>query len=75
MIQQAIQIGNSVGIIIPKSVLAEKNIKVGDKIQVDVSPVKSVRKSTKDAVSPELLIWLDGFNKRYKDALRELASK
>jgi putative addiction module antidote len=75
MIQQAIQIGNSVGVIIPKSVLAEKNIKVGDKIQVDVSPVKSIRKSAMDAVSPELLMWLDGFNKRYKDALQELASK
>ena len=75
MIQQTIQIGNSVGVIIPKNILEENKIKVGDKIQVDVSPVKTVRKTAKDAVSPELLMWLDGFNKRYKDALQELASK
>lgn len=75
MIQQTIQIGNSVGIIIPKNVLEENKIKVGDKVQVDVLPVKPLRKKTNSTVSPELLRWLDGFNKRYKDALQELASK
>lgn len=75
MIQQTIQIGNSVGVIIPKNVLEENKIKIGDKVQLDVSPVKSPRKSIKPTVSPELLVWLDGFNKRYKKSLQELASK
>jgi len=75
MIQRTIQIGNSVGVIIPKNVLEEHGIKVGDKIRIDVLPVKPPRKSTKPAISQELLTWLDGFNKRYKNALQELASK
>ena len=63
MIQQTIQIGNSVGVIIPKNVLEEKKIQIGDKVNIDIEPVKKSRK-IKPAVSPELLLWLDGFNKR-----------
>lgn len=75
MIQQTIKVGNSIGVIIPKNVLKENKIKVGDKVQIDVLPVKPLRKTSKSTVSPELLTWLDGFNKRYKNALQELASK
>ena len=39
MIQKTFQAGNSVAVIIPKKVLEEKRIKVGDKVNITVDPV------------------------------------
>lgn len=71
MIQQAIQIGNSVGIIIPKNVLEEKEIKVGDKIQVEV---KLVKKSS-DGVDARFMKMADDFIEEHKDVLQALANR
>lgn len=81
MTQTIINIGNSQGIILPKDILNKLNIKKGDVLDIDLEDdgrvviSKKGLKKTKAKVSPELLVWLDGFNKRYKDALQELASK
>ncbi len=71
MIQQTIQIGNSVGIIIPKNVLEENKIKVGDKVQVDV---KLVKKSVGD-VDAKFMKMADEFIEEHKDVLRALAKR
>lgn len=81
MTQTIINIGNSQGIILPKDILNKLNIKKGDVLDIDLEDdgrvviSKKGLKKTKAKVSPELLVWLDEFNKRYKDALQELASK
>lgn len=72
MIQQTIQIGNSVGVIIPKNVLKEKKIRVGDKVQVDVEPIKKGRKTT---LTPQFLDWVDKYIENNRPALEELANK
>lgn len=71
MIQQTIQIGNSIGVIIPKNILKEKKIKVGDKIHVEVKPV------AKNAgnVNPRFMQMVEEFTESHKDVLAELANK
>lgn len=81
MTQTVINIGNSQGIILPKEILNKLKIKKGDALDIEfeyddrVVISKKGLKKTKAKVSPELLSWLDAFNKRYKNALQELASK
>ncbi len=81
MTQTVINIGNSQGIIFPKEILNKLKISKGDSVNIDLEDdgriviSKQGIKKTKANVSPELLMWLDGFNKRYKNALQELASK
>ena len=71
MIQQTIQIGNSVGVIIPKNILEEKRIKVGDKIQVEIKPVKK----SAGAVDARFMKMADEFIEEHKDVLQALANR
>lgn len=81
MTQTIINIGNSQGVILPKEILKKLKITKGDAVDIDLEDDSRVviskkgLKKTKAKVSPELLSWLDAFNKRYKNALQELASK
>lgn len=81
MAQTVINIGNSQGIILPKDILNKLDIKKGDNVDIKLEDDNTIviskkgLKKTKAKVSPDLLMWLDNFNKRYKDALEELASK
>lgn len=80
MKQKVIQIGNSIGIIIPQT-LAHKNLKPGDIVNVDKDPVSDTffinkaNKGVNSSITPEFLSWLKKFNQRYKKALFELAKK
>ena len=67
MIQKIIRVGNSVAVIIPKKVLEEKRIKVGDKVNISVDPI-----FTADSKIHQLTQKLI---KQYRSALEELASK
>ena len=71
MIQQTIQIGNSVGVVIPKNILNEKNIKVGDKIQVEI---KSLKKEV-GGVDAKFMKMVDEFIEEHKDVLEQLAHR
>lgn len=71
MVQQAIQIGNSIGVIIPKNVLEEKGIKVGDKLQIDV---KTINKSV-GGVDTKFMKMVDEFIEEHKDVLEQLAHR
>lgn len=81
MTQTVINIGNSQGIILPKEILNKLKIKKGDALDIELEDddrvviSKKGLKKTKARISPELVSWLDGFNKRYKNALQELATK
>ena len=81
MAQTIINIGNSQGVILPKEILDTLNIKKGDPVEIElengvvIKISKKGQKPVKAEVSPQLLEWLDGFNKRYHTALKELASK
>ena len=72
MIQKIIRVGNSVAVTIPKKVIEEKNLKVGQLAEVDIQPVKKTRKTT---LTPAFLEWVDKYIKKNRPALEELASK
>lgn len=67
MIQKTIQVGNSVAVTIPKKILEEKNIKVGDSVNFSVDPVFAADKEIHD-LTQKLI-------RQYRSALEELASK
>ncbi len=67
MIQKTFQAGNSVAVIIPKKVLEEKNIKVGDSVNFSVDSVFTADTEIHD-LTQKLI-------KEYRPALEELASK
>ena len=72
MIQKIIRVGNSVAVTIPKKVLEEKNLKVGQLAEVDVQPVSKTRKIT---LTPSFLKWVDKYIENNRPALEELARK
>lgn len=67
MIQKTFQVGNSVAVIIPKKVLEEKRIGVGDSVNVSVDTVFTADRQIHD-LTQKLI-------KQYRSALEELASK
>lgn len=82
MEQTVIQIGNSAGVIIPKQLRLQANIKLGDLVILEQDQTghsviihKKGGVAASHPVTPEFLSWLDGFNKRYGKALKELAQK
>ncbi len=80
MTQTVINIGNSQGLILPKEVLDKLGIKKGSKVNMEIndgmiSITRAGVKRAKPNITPEFVEWLESFNKRYKNALQELASK
>ncbi len=76
------KIGNSMGVIIPKEVQKEAELKLGDNVAVLYSPSESTvvigkeeDMKVKSPITPEFYNWLKNFNKKYKKALTELAKK
>ena len=72
MIQKIIRVGNSVAVTIPKAVINEKKLKVGDEVQVDVEPIKKARKTT---LTPQFIKWVDKYIENNRPTLEELAHK
>lgn len=82
MVQRLIQIGNSAGIIIPKSLLEFLDVNTGNEVDIDTDKTtksliiqnnKSVIKPS--VIGPHFLKILDKVNQEYGSALRELALK
>lgn len=82
MTQKIIQIGNSTGIIIPKSLLKLIGLKPGSEVTVETDKSTNsliiqnkatvVKSST---ITPHFIKILDKVNKQYGPALRKLAQK
>ena len=84
MIQKIIKVGNSYAVTIPRDFAAEAKFHAGDNVVVEgdiASETLMIRKqdvskdTTKAGLTPEFVSWLDGFNKKYKKALTDLAKK
>lgn len=79
MIQKIIQIGNSIGVIIPQ-ILAKNNLKPGDTVYIDKDPSSNMFIINKDkknssSITPHFLSVLDRVNKQYSKTLKELAQR
>jgi len=79
MLQTMIQIGNSVGIILPKDVREEMGFRIGDKIVVEKKNNKivlsSAKKKLSTGVNAKFMKMVDDFANEHKDVLEELANK
>ncbi|MBI4097062.1 MAG: hypothetical protein HY428_01470 [Candidatus Levybacteria bacterium] len=80
MEQKVIQVGNSLAVTLPSSFVKAKKIKAGKKVYIDASAaigLVQVRTSGEktSGLTPEFFSWLEKFNKKYKNALTELAKK
>ena len=71
MVQQLISVGNSVGVIIPKNVLKEKNIKIGDKVELEIKPIKTEA----EGVDVKFMKMADEFIEEHKDVLQALSER
>ena len=72
MQRKLIKVGTSAAVIIPRSVLDEQKIKIGDIVHVDVS--KKARFVPMSDIDPEIFKWTEKLRKRYKPMLKKLAS-
>lgn len=79
MLQRMIQIGNSVGIILPKNLREETGFKIGDKVIVEKKNNKIVlspaKKKSSAGVNAKFMKMVDDFATEHKDVLEELANK
>ncbi len=82
MQQKIIQIGNSTGIIIPKSLLDQVGFQAGNEVEIQEDQAnKSItitKKGTKikaSSINDHFLNVLDKVNKNYSSALKKLAEK
>ena len=76
MTRKIIQIGDSIGVTIPKSIREKFNLAVGEEVEITEDEDKiMLRKVQNDAVDPELASWTDEFIDEYRGALEALADK
>lgn len=67
------QIGNSVGIILPKEVLAKLGVKKGDVVYLTDAPGQNMTMSAHDEEVVEEVTLGEAFMDRYRDTFRALA--
>jgi len=66
------KVGNSAAVTIPKKLLEEKKLKIGDFAEVDIQPPQVQKQMS---LTPEFLKWVDKYIANNRPALNELASK
>lgn len=80
MQQKIIQVGNSTGVIIPKSLLDQVGLQAGSEVEIEQDTqtnvlVISKKGQKRSSVSTRFLEILERVNQKYKAALKELAEK
>ncbi|MBI5469729.1 hypothetical protein HY968_00195 [Candidatus Kaiserbacteria bacterium] len=80
MAQKIIRIGSSVGVTIPKYILEEMNLNVGDHVRMEALPERQritieTVPPKHDEVDPKLIAWTDTFIKRNRTLLDRLSKK
>jgi antitoxin component of MazEF toxin-antitoxin module len=71
MQRKLIKVGTSAAVLIPKALMDEQGIKIGDTIHVEVSKKASV--VNKSALDPAVLEWTKKIRSRYAPLLKKLA--
>lgn len=76
MTQKVLKVGSSAAVTIPKEVLREFGLRIGDWVQVETDKKRRVvMVKPLIQVQKELVDWTDGFIKKYRTALAALAKK
>lgn len=82
MEQNVIQIGNSIGVLIPSELKEKLGFKKGTKVRLEIATDQKSLVISKagigtrpSSLTPEFLRVVERVNKRYKSALQELAKR
>lgn len=79
MEQTIIQVGNSIGVIIPQPIRSKIGLNVGDKVHMDPKGknilISHSRKRSLSGVDAKFMKMLDAFATTHADVLRELARR
>ncbi|MEJ6602689.1 MAG: AbrB/MazE/SpoVT family DNA-binding domain-containing protein [Verrucomicrobiia bacterium] len=67
------KIGNSLGVILPKETLAEMNVEEGQALYITKADDGSLRLAPSDEDFEKSMKVFEGLNRRYRNALNELA--
>ena len=76
MLQKVIKVGNSAAVTIPKHILENANMKIGDKVFLEFdeeSNILFISPKSFKGVTPEFIKYTNDFIKRNRKALEELA--
>jgi len=72
MLRKLITVGTSAAVIIPKELLKEKKIRIGDTVDILVEkPTK--KKASARTVDPEVIAWTNEFIESYRPLLKKLS--
>lgn len=81
MIQKIIKVGNSLGVLIPRELVAQVGLVAGNKVYMEKDPNGTsivINKNSKvfsSSITPDFLRIVDNINKKYGVALKNLAKK
>ena len=81
MTQKIIKVGNSAAVIIPKTLLQEVGLNIGNKVVIEKDQINqafTISKKTSNfpsSITPRFLAIVDRVNKKYGPALKQLAQK
>lgn len=70
MQRKLIKVGTSAAVLIPKAVMDERGMKIGDMIHIEVSKKGA---AAQPVIDPEVIQWTDEFIAEYKPLLVKLA--
>lgn len=71
MQRKLIQVGTSAAVLIPKSVMVERGMRIGDMVEIEV--VKKGKSIPKTDIDPEVVQWTNHFIEKYRPLLKKLA--
>jgi len=71
MQRKLIRVGTSAAVLIPKEVLRDHELTIGDMVYIDVSKHAQVEK--KPIIDPQIVEWTDRFIQRHRMLLKKLA--
>ena len=76
MTQKVLKVGSSAAVTIPKEILKEFGLKIGDRVQIETDKKRrAVVLKPFIQVDQELIDWTNGFIQKYRKALEALAKK
>ena len=71
MQRKLIQVGTSAAVLIPKSVMDEYRMKIGEIVEIEVS--KKGKTNVEPKIDPKVIQWTEEFIAEYKPLLKKLA--
>lgn len=73
MQRKLIKVGTSAGVLVPREVLKEQGVKIGDMLEVNFRKQDIAAMKRQATVDPRIIEWTDRFIAKHRSLLRKLA--